>query len=132
MRRKLFISAFIALIATALLHIIAVRFLLYWSVWWFDIVVHFCGGYFVSGFLFWFLFQWTIVRKNLYVIFSAFVLTLCVTIMWEIFELYAGISGFGNGYFLDSGLDMIMGMTGGVSAYFYAVRLGKADKKLVK
>ncbi|TSC71754.1 MAG: hypothetical protein G01um101448_1100 [Parcubacteria group bacterium Gr01-1014_48] len=102
----------------AVLHFVALYFHLYWSLWWFDIVMHFLGGAWVAAFTLWYLshsLQSTYGKmKGAGVIVLA---TLCVGILWEVYEYFFGISLVGkDAYIVDTTLDIIMDLTGALTA----------------
>lgn len=86
----------------------AFAYYLYWRFWWFDIVMHFGGGFIsslsarASGLR---SARWTIG------------VALVVGIVWELYELTIGISLTERNYFFDTAKDLITDGIGGMAAY---------------
>lgn len=116
---------FLPLILTALLHLIAVRFYLYWNIAWFDSGVHFFGGFFVSGLFLYFIDRFLSENKNIkFKMVFMFVLT--VGILWEFFEIYFDITSFGDkNYVISFVSDIFFDLVGSFVAYRYFLFLIK-------
>lgn len=117
------LAAYIVLLGLliGLLHILAMNFFLYWDIAWFDILMHFLGGFWVALLGLWILallinIESFTLRRILYV--SVF-FTLGIGIIWEVFEFGAGLSFVGPEGWPDTILDLIMDMVGGLTAGFY-------------
>ena len=123
---KIFLKlVFVPLVLTALLHLIAVRFYLYWNISWFDSVVHFFGGFFVSGLFLYLLDRFLAENKNVKFK-SVFMFVLTVGMIWEFFEVSYGITSFNDtNYVAHSFLDIIFGLIGSFFAYRYFLFLIK-------
>jgi len=123
---KIFLKlVFVPLVLTALLHLIAVRFYLYWNISWFDSVVHFFGGFFVSGLFLYLLDRFLAENKNVKFK-SVFMFVLTVSMVWEFFEVSYGITSFNDtNYVAHSFLDIIFGLIGSFFAYRYFLFLIK-------
>ncbi|MEK7589672.1 MAG: hypothetical protein AAB475_00240 [Patescibacteria group bacterium] len=127
LKQKLFVEQFILLAVVALLDFIALKFYLYWIFWWFDIPVHFLGGLWVGLIVMWFFFFSGFIYKDVNLmkktkIFFIIILSVIIIgVLWEVFEVGAGlISTDEYGYFLDTPLDIIMDIFGGIVAFIYA------------
>ncbi len=122
-RTHLLRLAFYTAILVATLHVLAVVFFLYWSLWWFDIPPHLLGGLSVGLFSLWFFCAdkgggSTI--SSLRVLSVAVLGALVVGLVWELFEYSAGITYNAIGsYPLDTLKDLTMDVTGGYVAHFY-------------
>ncbi len=110
--------------------IIANYFYLYWRFWWFDIIMHFLGGLWIAG-LMYYLFFLSDYLPKVFKKYSVFILTfsfvLIIGILWEIFEYITKVSVRQDNYVLDTYLDLLMDMFGWVLAYFLLskLKLGK-------
>lgn len=112
-------------IITALLHLLALEYSLYWSVDWFDILTHFLGGV-TMGFLAVFILFTSEYIKPLcalkhhsLIIFLAIIsFVLIVGLSWELWEIFVGFSDVLNDRG-DTILDLIMDTLGGVVVYVY-------------
>lgn len=135
LKTPLFIWIFITIVIIAILHFSALQFFLYWKFWWFDILTHFLGGLWVSISLLWFFFQFGSVNvfknKKNHIFLVAFVGTILIGVMWEIFEYYFGISGVNaSNYVRDTATDIFFDLMGGIVAYGIFVFKGYHQTKL--
>lgn len=113
----------------AALHLSALQFYLYWRLWWFDILTHFLGGFWVSMSFLWLFFQFGFANimkngknNNLKV---ALLSSFAVGIAWEVFEYYFGITFIGApGYAFDTVKDISFDIIGGFAAYRFFVFKG--------
>ncbi|MDP1624829.1 MAG: hypothetical protein Q8L64_03570 [bacterium] len=110
-----FLPNFILLIVIAALHWISSLFGFYESTEWFDIMMHFLGGAWVSGTALW-LAAVYLPDSRLYLV-TVRNLVLCaivVGIAWELFELVMGWTSFAmENYWGDTVLDLVMDVIGG-------------------
>lgn len=96
---------------------------LYWSVWWYDIPMHFMGGLWVSLVVAWaYAFRVDINQKK----FGSYVWvviggTLLVGIVWELYELCIDATSLADGihYVTDTTSDIIMDIAGGIVGALY-------------
>lgn len=107
------------------LHLVALARFWYWEFWWFDIPMHFFGGFLVSLFSFFIMRELGLsrFRNNRYSIFANVILcTVIVGLLWEIFELVFGLTlTKEHSYVVDTGADTVLNLTGAVVGYWYAV-----------
>jgi hypothetical protein len=91
----------------------------YYTVWYFDIITHFLGGFWVALF---FLYTFLLFDKKAG-IFRILLGVLLIGILWEIFE-YIVFNRIGGTPFdsFDTSLDIVMDMVGGVASMFYVYR----------
>lgn len=116
----------IAASVLAVTNYLAIELHLYWFYSWFDLTTHTLGGavaalgiYVLKDFC-----PRLPTRFQRFSVVWSFVFL--VAIAWELFEVWAGISTNEPGYALDTVLDLVMGMTGGVIGYF----VGKSIRNL--
>ncbi len=104
------------LIALILLHVTAVYFYLYWTVWWFDIVMHVLGGL-VAGLIAGEMLPFS--RESRGGLLAVQLVTvLLIGIAWELYEYGTGMTFAGPGqYVLDTTLDLFSDVVGGMVAY---------------
>jgi hypothetical protein len=115
---KLLLITFATLAA---LHILAIKLSLYWHFWWFDIPMHFFGGVIVALGVY--------VVRDLglplpsfsYRLVPFLCIVLLVALIWEAFELWAGVP-MESDFIVDSATDLLMGMMGG----YFGYHLGRA------
>lgn len=111
-------------VGIAFLHITAIVFYLYWIFWWYDMFVHFLGGIFIALFVLWI--QFFSGYVSVPVSFSArhaFFFTLfwlfAIGIGWEVFERLVGHTWSIEGYWLDTSIDVALGIIGGVVGFLF-------------
>lgn len=104
---------------------------LYWysSIWWFDILMHFLGGFWLGMVFLWFLYhdlhkphlsKDNFIKLILGVLFVGF--------GWEIYEIIVNDLLAKNTFDLfDTSLDMVCDLTGGVTAYYFLNNISKKN-----
>lgn len=113
----------IAFSTLAVLHNIAIHLYLYWSVWWFDIPMHFFGGVIVAlGFFT--LRDLKLFPNNWLRPVPILLLVLAVAGIWEFYEVFIGIPMLED-YIFDTSLDLVMGLLGGVFGFMVGNSLRK-------
>ncbi len=120
MKQKLPFLVIGTLCLVYVLHIVAIVLRLYWTSWWFDEIVHALAGFSVglSYLMFRSYFSWLekSVGAGTALILGVFI----VGVSWEVFEWYAGLASVHiEGYWLDTSMDVIADMLGGIAAYKY-------------
>ena len=108
----------------AALQFTAISFHLYWTFWWYDIILHFLGGIFVGLLILWFRFfsgyfgvhQHT---SEVSTFFFIVIATLIVGVGWEAFERALGQTWSVEGYYVDTILDVIFDLIGSVVAFYF-------------
>ena len=111
----------------ALMQSAAIVFSLYWTLWWYDILLHFLGGIFIGLLVLWvrFLsgyfpassFLWSPGRLFLFTLFWTFI----IGVGWEVFEWLAGNTWSIEGYWLDTTLDVVLDLIGGIAGFLYFI-----------
>lgn len=106
----------IAFSVLSVIHNIAMQLYLYWHLWWFDIPVHAFGGMIVAlGF---FALRDLRMIPNLFLrIMPVTALVFVVALIWEAFELVAGVPIIGN-YVFDTSIDILAGVLGGIAGFY--------------
>ncbi|MEI6280518.1 MAG: hypothetical protein WCP17_00775 [bacterium] len=87
-RRKLFKTQAYSIILIFILNTIAVKFDFYSSIWYFDMIMHFLGGFWL-GLAFLWLFSYKNSSLELFfaLIFKIILSVLIIGVLWEIFEI---------------------------------------------
>ncbi|MBP6866324.1 MAG: hypothetical protein KBC12_02145 [Candidatus Pacebacteria bacterium] len=116
-KRKLFNRQALLVAIIALVNYGAIKFHWYYSLWWFDMPMHFLGGMWVAMLLAWYLsddrFSTDSVGR---VILGAFI----VGLSWEVFELLLNEQFVQNAYDLPDTLsDIFFDLSGAFTAVFY-------------
>jgi hypothetical protein len=96
---------------------LAKAFYWYYSLWYFDVMMHFLGGFWVGLF-----FIYVFYRKELRLssISRIILYTLAVGVLWEVFEFYVFNQMGGNPFDLfDTTSDLLLDLAGGYGAIFY-------------
>ena len=129
--KKIFFEAGILVFAIFILNTLASTFYWYASIWWFDMPMHFLGGFWI-GYMVLFLYG---VRNNaktdnsrslLRVFWLLIVTVLIVGLCWEVFEFTVQAITHANlANPLDSASDVFFDLAGGVASYLYAQVRGK-------
>ncbi len=121
MKDKLLAYSFAAVILIGLVNFVANYFYLYWSIWWFDNVAHFLGGFAMAFLCFWiftriYIFKGAPRLGN--IIFISVSLMLVVGIGWEIFEVINNIAlpPGKETYWQDTTYDLIADTWGALAA----------------
>lgn len=116
-KTPLFKSAFALLLLIAISHYLANSLYIYWTVWWFDMLMHFSAGVCVaiSSVSVW----GHYIDSNLSlkkIIIISILSSIGVGIIWEVFELTSYITFLSDGkaYFTDTFSDLIMDTSGGI------------------
>lgn len=119
-RRKLLIRLAALIIFIFLVNSLSYKFYWYQSIWWFDMFMHFLGGFWLSLYLIWFLNPKEINSKIIIrIILGVFV----IGIMWEFYEFYVDDTLAKNGISsLDSTSDMFFDLAGGLTAIVYFMK----------
>lgn len=106
----------IAFSMLSVLHNLAIQLFLYWHLWWFDIPMHAFGGVIVAlGFFV--LSDLRILPRTFLRIVPITALVLGVALIWEAFELIAGVEIIGH-YIIDTTVDITAGLIGGVIGFY--------------
>jgi hypothetical protein len=108
-----------------ILHIFALKFYLYWTVLWFDIPMHFLGGFLIG------LIVISIIKRvqlavqksdeilNKWLLFISVILAvLVVGLTWELWELFVGFTDVLSDK-ADTVMDVVMDLIGGFAAILY-------------
>ena len=124
-RTILFKRAFILLVLVGILNFVANKLYFYWTLHYFDSLVHFLAGITVGLASVWFFSRNKVYMTQSSVFLSVFIGVFVVGIVWEVFELVYGITSFSDGmhYVTDTSLDIGMDMVGGVLAGIYSWKL---------
>ncbi len=124
LNKKLIFEVFAVALLVAGLHKLALSYSLYWAIEWFDIPMHFLGG-FLIGILALFVFfssGWISFTKNIrdwqMILFITVSSVLIVGLAWELWELFVGFTDLIADR-ADTILDLIMDTTGAVAAFYY-------------
>ena len=112
------VSILVLAVVMTVLHVSAYRYSLYFTVEWFDLLMHFLGGLLVGSSVGWLLrFEVPIgIRSSLPTFWIITVGVLLVAIAWEVFEFVAGIT-LSTGYQQDTLQDVVLGVVGALVAY---------------
>src|SRR3989344_4332908 len=77
----------------AVLHNLAYAFFWYWKYWWFDVLMHGLGGFFLGSIALWIItFEHPEYFKKLLPLFAAVGVTFLVGVLWEVFEYVIAVS----------------------------------------
>jgi hypothetical protein len=122
-QKPFFKTFFITSILIAVLHYISLEYFLYWTVYWFDIMMHFLGGFLISIFSIFILYSYSdfenLKKHKIFLITLIMGTTLSVGLGWELWEVFVGFTDTVKDL-NDTIIDIIMDMIGSVFAIYYA------------
>lgn len=124
----LLLAILVIIYSILFLHLLATAHYLYWLWWWYDILVHFLGGFWITLLIFWLCRHSRYLKKKLSFRVSAFlalISALIVGLAWEYFEYVVGFGPGEFGYVSDTVTDLIFDLIGAASAilvYYLAGR----------
>jgi len=119
--RRLFFAQAIVILGIGAIHILAIKWYLYWQFIWLDLPVHFLGGLWISLLSVYILQRFSREVRLLEVL----VWVLLVSVAWELFELWGGIPMEDN-FALDTSIDLVMDTLGGLAGFSWARRYATA------
>ncbi len=127
---RYFFPSFVLLVVVAALHWIASDLFYYWTVPWFDIMMHFLGGAWVALAALWLLeMPFSRFFKARMSLVSVVLLTIVVGVLWEVYEIIFRFSDPAMaGYAADTLLDLVMDTLGAVATVGVFGRLMKASE----
>lgn len=119
-RKKLFVRLAVVVFFIFILNFIAHRFFWYYTIWYFDMMMHFFGGFFIGLLLLWiFLTKEISFKIILKIILGIFI----VGIGWEIFEIiFKNIIAKDPFNLLDTISDIFFDLAGGTLAVIYFLK----------
>jgi len=119
--KKLFKRLTILILFIFVINFFADKFYWYYSIWWFDMPMHFLGGFFVGLVLIWFLsYKNFSPELSFDLFFKIFLGILLIGIGWEIFEiLFNNIIAQNSFNILDTVSDICFDASGGLYAILY-------------
>ncbi|PJE74440.1 MAG: hypothetical protein COV01_00165 [Candidatus Taylorbacteria bacterium CG10_big_fil_rev_8_21_14_0_10_41_48] len=117
---RYFVPSFALIIIIALLHYLALDRAYYWTISWYDIMMHFLGGVWVALFALWIFSSRKISFLPTHISFLQIVsLVICVGIVWELYEIMFGLTFVSDPeYWGDTILDLVMDTIGGICVAF--------------
>lgn len=129
---RLFKHTFTLFLIIGTLDFIAQKFYFYWTIWWYDMLLHFISGACVAMIALVLLnafFRPVTLSKNKAMILSL-IAVFIVGSIWEVYEWYFNISTLTEGanYYTDTSSDLILDMSGGLLGFLYGYKLLKKDQ----
>lgn len=102
-----------------ILYSLSVSLYFFWTLWWFDIVLHILGGMWVALIALWY----TRVRvlsseKKAFAV--ALIASFGIGVLWEVFEYVTGTTFAHDNYIFDTLSDLAADIAGGGIAFIYA------------
>ena len=125
LRHPLFWIQFFTLAVVAGLHYIGISLEFYWSFGWYDVLVHWLGGFWVGCATVWFLYYSPFVHTTLprqHMLLFAVGAALIAGVAWEIFELLLPVPPAPD-YYIDTFVDLLMDGLGGAVSAIIATRI---------
>lgn len=126
LQTKLLKHFFALLIVIGIFWELAEIFYFHWTIWWYDVALHFFSGFSIpmAFLVFWFFVFRSRVSSKKELIFLSLLFVLVVGILWEIFELYMQYTSFSDGdyFILDTVSDIIADLSGGFFGALYGIK----------
>lgn len=120
MRNTTLYFIFLISLALFLANDFAIKANLYWTTSWADMITHTMGGMVVSGLI---IFILSFNKSYKFNAKTTIISTLFVGILWEIFELYNGLTFLTDkGYTMDTLGDLFFDMVGGYLGYRFLIK----------
>lgn len=121
MRKKLILLCFATVFIVGGLHLLAIDFHFYWTLKYFDSLLHFLAGVAVGFGGIWFALGNKNTLNSQEMLRSALVAIVIVGVVWEIFELVGSITSFSDGmyYITDTTSDLVLDVLGSFVAVIY-------------
>jgi len=119
-RKRFFIYLASLVFFIFILNTLAGRFYWYYSIWYFDMIMHFLGGLWLG-----LVFIWLFWGKefNLKLFLKIILGVLLISVLWEIFEIIFNNILVGDPFnFLDTISDVFCDLAGGTFAIFYFLK----------
>jgi len=129
-RKELFKKIAITIFLIFILNFIAGKFYWYYTIWYFDIIMHVFGGFFIALLLFW---LFSVKEISFKIIIQIIFGVLLVGVLWELFEFVFNNVIAGDSFnSLDSISDIFCDLAGSCFAitYFYKKITLKNKNKL--
>lgn len=117
----------ISVVFLSFAHLSAIYLKLYWLLPWYDIMMHFAGGFFVMVLLLYLRAKHSSFKNVSW--FTLLVGVICIGVLWELYEYVLKTTYSPEGYRLDTTMDLLMDVVGAV---FGVLLLTNFRKKNVK
>lgn len=113
---KFFIPSICVMLFVVGLHWVASIEGLYWTVDWFDVMMHFLGGLWTLLFILWVISTQYVSGLKKYVSISSLIIAVIVVgIIWEWHEIFFRFTSFSDpGYWFDTNKDLVMDTLGAI------------------
>ena len=120
-RKKLFKILAYLIVCIFLVNYVAVKLYWYNSIWYFDMIMHFLGGFFLGLSLIWLLsYKNLSIELSFNLIFKIILGVLLVGVLWEVYEILVNNAIAQNPFnTLDTLSDIFFDLSGGVFAILY-------------
>jgi len=119
-RKKLLIRIISLIFFIFALNLFAMKFYWYYSIWWFDIPMHFLGGFWLGLAILWY---FPIKETSFISVVKIILGVLVASIGWEVFEIMVDKTITQNPFnTLDTFSDLCSGLSGGFTAILFFSR----------
>jgi hypothetical protein len=120
------ILALLLALQLAVVHLVAIKFSLYWEIIWFDNLMHLFGGV-VLSLIFYTLVDIKILGKRWVRSWRRMtILVLIVLVSWEVLGVLM-LMRFKEGFITDTSLDLLFGILGSIIGWFIGRQLKKLE-----
>lgn len=135
MKNTLFKHTFILFCTIGVLDFMANRLYFYWTIWWFDMMMHFLAGVCVAmiAVLLWNKFIKELYWKRNKIIFVGFIGVLFVGVLWEVYEVYFNLSIPEEGwvFWRDTMSDLVIDIFGGFLGSIYSYKILSKSRDII-
>ena len=131
LQTPLFKTLFFLIVIVGFLNLLAVKFYFYWSIWWFDMMMHFLGGAWIAVVALWFFYfsgHFKTKIKTSRAVFIAITSAIIIGVLWEVYELIIGLTLWPEDSF-DTITDVVMDTLGAMFSYMYFIYIDKLPKE---
>jgi len=125
-RTDLLYTALALAVLLALLQAAAIAFYLYWSYWWYDVLMHFLGGLTGGLAAFWVLFHsglfWRSMPSKKTATLATLFCLMTAGVLWEVMEFQYGMLDSFESYPLDVFNDLVLDASGALLAAYIGLK----------
>jgi hypothetical protein len=111
---RYFTPSVVVMLVVVSLHWLASFEGFYWTVWWYDVMMHFLGGLWTLLFGLW-VFGASVRTSRLITVRNMLIFALAVGLLWEVHEIILGFASFDHPeYWTDTPQDLVLDMLGAI------------------
>ena len=120
-------ESILLLLVIGVLDLIAGIFYLHWTVWWYDVILHFIGGAWaaMAVILFWHSIISSLKNNQLKLVIVGIIGAFIIGLLWEVYELIIDATSISYGlfYWTDTTSDILLDICGGFFAALHSFKI---------